>query len=109
MRLQIDWLEPARNIKQKVTTMVSHSGGGSAYHLDLRGKRAEDAMIETDKFLDNAILSGITSLEILHGTGNGILQKVVHDLLSKDKRVKKFYFAKPEQGGVGVTLVALKS
>jgi len=108
MRLQIDWLEPARKIKQKVSTMVSHSGGGSAYHLDLRGKRAEDAMIETDKFLDNAVLSGISSLEILHGTGNGILQKVVHDLLSKDKRVKKFYYAKPEQGGVGVTLVTLK-
>lgn len=109
MRLQADWLEPARNIKQKISTMVSHSGGGSAYHLDLRGRRAEDAMIETDKFLDNAILSGINSLEILHGTGNGVLQKIVHDLLSKDKRVKNYQFAKPEQGGVGVTLVNLKS
>jgi DNA mismatch repair protein MutS2 len=89
--------------------MVSHSGGGSSYHLDLRGKRAEDAMVETDKFIDNAVLSGIQSLEILHGTGNGVLQKVVHDLLAKDKRVKQFHFAKPEHGGVGVTLVDLKS
>jgi DNA mismatch repair protein MutS2 len=109
LRLQSDWLEPARKIKQKVSAMVSHSGGGSSYHLDLRGKRAEDAMVETDKFIDNAVLSGIQSLEILHGTGNGVLQKVVHDLLAKDKRVKQFHFAKPEHGGVGVTLVDLKS
>ncbi|MCD6447337.1 MAG: Smr/MutS family protein, partial [Candidatus Marinimicrobia bacterium] len=108
LRLQADWLEPAKIIKQRISTMVSHSSTGSSYHLDLRGKRAEEAMIETDKFIDNAILNGINSLEILHGTGNGILQKVIHDFLSDDQRIKQHKFAQPDQGGVGVTLVKLR-
>ncbi|MCF7832831.1 MAG: endonuclease MutS2 [Candidatus Marinimicrobia bacterium] len=109
LRLQADWFEPAKKTKQRISTMVSHSYAGSGYHLDLRGKRAEDAIIETDKFIDNAILNGINTLEILHGTGGGVLQKVVHDLLSTDKRIKNFQFAKPEHGGVGVTYVNLKT
>jgi len=108
LRLQANWLEPAKKTKQRISTMVSHSSTGSSYHLDLRGKRAEEAMIETDKFIDNAILNGISSLEILHGTGNGILQKVIHDFLSSDRRIKQHKFAKPDQGGVGVTLVKLR-
>ena len=108
LRLQADWLEPAKIIKQRISTMVSHSSTGSSYHLDLRGRRAEEAIIETDKFIDNAILNGIGSLEILHGTGNGILQKVIHDFLSGDQRIKQHKFAQPDQGGVGVTLVKLR-
>jgi DNA mismatch repair protein MutS2 len=107
-RLQADWLEPAKKTKQRISTMVSHSFSGSSYHLDLRGKRAEEALIETDKFIDNAILSGINSLEILHGTGNGILQKVVRDFLSSDRRIKEYKFAPADQGGVGVTHVKLR-
>jgi DNA mismatch repair protein MutS2 len=74
----------------------------------LRGKRAEEAIIETDKFIDNAILNGINTLEILHGTGGGVLQKVIHDFLSGDRRIKEYKFAPPDQGGVGVTFVKLR-
>ncbi|MEA2076831.1 MAG: Smr/MutS family protein [Candidatus Marinimicrobia bacterium] len=108
LRLQIGWLEPARKIKQRISTMVTHSSDGSGYHLDLRGKRAEEALAETDKFLDNAILSGISTLEILHGTGHGILQKVIHDFLSGDHRIKEYKFAPADRGGVGVTYVKLR-
>jgi len=108
LRLQANWFEPAKKIKQRISTMVSHSSTGSSYQLDLRGKRAEEAIIETDKFIDNAILNGINSLDILHGTGNGILQKVIHDFLSSDRRIKQHKFAQPDQGGVGVTLVKLR-
>ncbi|MFA6617934.1 MAG: endonuclease MutS2 [Candidatus Neomarinimicrobiota bacterium] len=109
LRLQADWLEPARKHKQRISTMVSHTSSGSSYHLDLRGKRAEAAINECDKFIDNAVLYGLSSIEILHGTGGGILQKVIHDQLSTDKRVKSYTFADPEHGGVGVTLVTLRS
>ncbi|RKY56279.1 MAG: hypothetical protein DRP93_01725 [Candidatus Neomarinimicrobiota bacterium] len=109
LRLQANWLEPEKKIKQRISTMVSHSFAGSSYHLDLRGKRAEEAVMETDKFIDNAILNGINTLEILHGTGGGILQKVIHDFLSGDRRIKEYKFAPPDQGGVGVTLVNLKN
>ena len=108
LRLRADWLEPARKTEQKVRTRVSHSPGHGGYHLDLRGKRAEAALDETDKFIDNAVLAGLHTLEILHGTGQGILQKVIHDFLSGDPRVSHFKFAPPEQGGTGVTYVSLK-
>jgi DNA mismatch repair protein MutS2 len=109
LRLLANWLEPAKKRKQKISTMYSHSHSGSSYHLDLRGKRAEAAMEECDKFIDNAVLSGLSAIEILHGTGGGVLQKVIHDQLSTDKRVKSYNFANPENGGVGVTLVTLRS
>ncbi|MDZ7820720.1 MAG: Smr/MutS family protein [Candidatus Marinimicrobia bacterium] len=64
-------------------------------------------MLETDKFIDNAVLSGLSTLEILHGTGQGILQKVIRDFLSKDPRVRSYEFAPPEQGGTGVTYAHL--
>ncbi|MBN2780769.1 MAG: endonuclease MutS2 [Candidatus Marinimicrobia bacterium] len=108
LRLQVDWLEPPRKIRQRTFTSLTYSQEGSAYRLDLRGKRAGDALAETDKFIDQAVLSGMSHLEILHGTGNGILQKIIHDLLSKDRRVADYQFAAPEQGGVGVTLVKLR-
>ncbi len=107
LRLQPGWLEPARRTKQKTHSSAIYSQHTSNYHLDLRGKRAEEALKETDKFIDNAVLSGLYTLEILHGTGQGILQKVIHDFLSKDPRVLRYDFAPPEQGGTGVTYVFL--
>ncbi len=107
LRLQPGWLEAAKAKTQKTHTSVTHSQAASNYHLDLRGKRAEEALRETDKFIDNAVLSGLSTLEILHGTGQGILQKVIRDFLSGDSRVRSYEFAPPEQGGTGVTYVHL--
>jgi len=108
LRLDIHWLAPAVKRKQQVSTSVS--GGRSAgYRLDLRGKRMEEALSETDAFLDSAVLSGLHSVEILHGKGDGILMKAVRDMLPADPRVKDFNTAPVEQGGAGITLVNLKS
>jgi DNA mismatch repair protein MutS2 len=108
-RLGADWLEAARQIEQKISTTLTRSTDETAgYLLDLRGKRAEVALEETDKFIDNAVLAGLHSIEILHGTGHGILQKVIHDFLSRDSRVREYAFAPPEQGGVGLTVVILR-
>lgn len=108
LRLKAEWLEPEQRREQRISTRVQHRIEGSAFRLDLRGKRAEEALSETDKFLDNAVISGLQMIEILHGTGQGILQKVIHDLLAKDSRVADYQFAPPEQGGVGVTYVKMR-
>ncbi|MBW6457542.1 MAG: Smr/MutS family protein, partial [FCB group bacterium] len=109
LRLQADWLERARPTEQKISaTLTRNTESFGNYRLDLRGKRAEVALEETDKFIDNAVLSGLHGIEILHGTGHGILQKVIHDFLSQDRRVREYAFAPPEQGGVGVTYVTLR-
>ena len=44
--------------------------------LDLRGYRYEDALIELDQYLDQAVLSNYEQVYIIHGKGTGALQKV---------------------------------
>jgi len=75
--------------------------------LDLRGKRAEEALSELGRFVDQAILSGRKDLEIIHGKGTGVLKKAVQDYLRGISGVKKVTFAPEDMGGEGVTLVEL--
>ncbi|MCK5519863.1 MAG: Smr/MutS family protein, partial [Candidatus Marinimicrobia bacterium] len=107
MRLDIGWLAPHRKRKQKIQTTVTSDNSFVKYRLDLRGKRMDTAISELEKFLDSAILSGLNSVEILHGKGDGILKRAVEDMLPSDPRVKKFQMAPVEQGGAGITLVDL--
>lgn len=76
--------------------------------LDLRGKRADEAMNELMHFVDEAILLGIYDLRILHGKGNGVLRNVVREYLSSVSEVKTFHDEHVERGGQGVTIVKLK-
>ena len=77
--------------------------------LDLRGMRAEEALGELDRFLDAAVLNGLSQVSILHGKGTGRLQEAVRAALGADRRVAGFAFAPLEQGGAGVTQVTLAS
>jgi len=76
--------------------------------LRLRGMRFSDAMEALGKQLDAAVLSGLHQFAVIHGKGEGILQKGVHDFLKKDPRVADFFFSRPEVGGFGRTEVILK-
>ncbi len=76
--------------------------------LDLRGMRAEDAEIMTDKFIQDAMLAGLDQVQIIHGKGTGVLRKVVHELLEKHPHVKNKNLSNWNQGGTGVTIVQLK-
>jgi DNA mismatch repair protein MutS2 len=75
--------------------------------LDLRGYRGEEAVKEVAHFIDEAVVSGLTSLEIIHGKGEGILRKLIHEYLGQRSEVKNFELAPWEQGGPGCTLVTL--
>jgi DNA mismatch repair protein MutS2 len=75
--------------------------------LDLRGRRAEEALAAVDRFLDAAVLNGLAQVSILHGKGTGRLQEAVREALGADRRVASFAFAPLEQGGTGITLVTL--
>lgn len=82
--------------------------GEASYRLDLRGWRGEEAVAEVDRFLNRAILANLSRLEIIHGKGTGILQKLVREFLAEQSQVKSFDFADFDAGGTGVTLVELK-
>lgn len=76
--------------------------------LNVVGKRREEAIDETVKFLDNAVLVGANELRIVHGKGQKILRAAVHEVLRKTKAVDKFRLGKYGEGEDGVTIVTLK-
>jgi DNA mismatch repair protein MutS2 len=74
---------------------------------DFRGWRAEEAIEEIDRRLNEAALVGMPFLRIIHGKGTGALRKAMRDYLSKHSLVKQVEPAPIEQGGEGVTIVKL--
>jgi DNA mismatch repair protein MutS2 len=76
--------------------------------LDVRGKRVEEVMPVLTQFLDDAILLGQGEVRILHGKGEGVLRKVVRDLLKRTPGVSSFADEHVDRGGDGITVVVLK-
>lgn len=76
--------------------------------LDVRGKNIEEAWIDVDKYLDEAILHGIKSVTIVHGKGTGLLRKGLWEFFRKDKRIKKYRNGEYGEGDFGVTIIELK-
>jgi DNA mismatch repair protein MutS2 len=75
------------------------------HKLDIRGRRAEEVIPILDKWIDEAILLGAKEIQVLHGTGNGVLRQVTRNYLSAVKEVKSFKDEHVERGGSGITLI----
>jgi len=76
--------------------------------LMLVGKRVDEALPLLERFLDDALLQNAGELEIVHGTGEGVLRKVVREFLAEHREVAGFHAAAIGQGGDNVTLVQLR-
>jgi DNA mismatch repair protein MutS2 len=76
--------------------------------LDLRGKKAEEALTVIAQYIDDAILLDTHEVHILHGKGDGILRTVVRDHLKNIKEVKAYTDGHPDREGAGVTIVTFK-
>ncbi|UCF98620.1 MAG: endonuclease MutS2 [Spirochaetaceae bacterium] len=78
-----------------------------AFQIDLRGLRLEDALKQVELQIDRALVSGMSEFSIVHGMGEGILQRGIHEYLKHSSHVKEYFFSTPEQGGFGRTVVRL--
>jgi DNA mismatch repair protein MutS2 len=87
---------------------AEYSTGDAVLELKLLGLRLEEAKNALRRQIENAVLSGLKSFAVIHGTGTGVLQKGIHDYLKKDPAVADYYFARPELGGFGRTEVILR-
>ena len=76
--------------------------------LDIRGMLVDDAILVVDRYIDNAVLSGLTEINIIHGKGTGALRAGIQDYLRTNKRVKSFRLGNYGEGDAGVTVVTLK-
>lgn len=77
--------------------------------LNLIGKRALDAQIELEKYLDNCVVAKIPICRIIHGHGSGALRKMVHEVLRRNKHIASFELAQVNEGGTGATVVKFKT
>jgi DNA mismatch repair protein MutS2 len=78
-----------------------------AASVDLRGLRAEEALEQLDKYLDDATLAGLTQVTVIHGKGTGALRQAVHDHLAQHLEVESFRLGRESEGGSGATIVTL--
>ena len=76
--------------------------------IDLRGMMVEEASYELDKYLDNAVLTGIGQVYVIHGKGTGALRSGIQDFLRGHHHVKSFRLGQHGEGDLGVTVVELK-
>ncbi len=78
-----------------------------SFNLDIRGKRAEEAIPALDSLMDDAIMLGYPELRIVHGKGDGILRTLVRNHLKSYKQVNRFEDEHADRGGHGVTIVKM--
>jgi DNA mismatch repair protein MutS2 len=114
MKLSVhkDQLIKTKSVKDKKVYGRSETFLEKAKHIspeiDLRGKYADDALIELDKYLEDANLVGLDWVRIIHGKGTGALRSAVRSYLKGHRYVKDFRDGMREEGGYGVTVINLK-
>lgn len=76
--------------------------------INLLGKTVDEAVAELDKYLDDALLSHLSTVRVVHGKGTGALRKGIHEYLRRQKHVRSYHLAEYGEGDAGVTIVELK-
>ncbi|MBN3490480.1 endonuclease MutS2 [Acholeplasma equirhinis] len=94
------------NKPKKVAVVNTPSKKGS-YELDLRGVRFEDVKHLMDKAIDDALLSNIPSIRVIHGFGTGAVRKAVYDYIKQSSYIKSHRYGGEGEGLNGVTIISL--
>ncbi|KOS64828.1 endonuclease MutS2 [Lysinibacillus agricola] len=103
----LEYIKPEKEPVQRIAG-VKNRTSQVKLELDLRGERYEDAILRTEKYIDDALLANYGRVSIIHGVGTGALRQGIQTYLKKHKRVKSFRFGEAGEGGLGVTVVELK-
>ena len=100
---------PSTEVKKtrKVTGMMSRANRQVSGEIDIRGMASDEAILELDKYIDNALVSGLETIRIIHGKGTGVLRQSVQAHLRSHKAVKSFRLGTFGEGENGVTIAEL--
>lgn len=97
-----------KEIRKSHGTDLTESFSTFKTEIDLRGMRGDEAIYEIEKYLDRAVMLGLSTLKIIHGKGDGILRKLIREYLKKYASVSRIEDEHPDRGGDGITFVYLK-
>ena len=97
--------KPAGSVKKRVSSNMTRRGG---MELDIRGKMGDEGVLEVERFIDGAIMAGLSQIVIIHGKGTGALRAAVQQALKRNPAVKSFRAGEYGEGEAGVTVVELK-
>ncbi|UEL46141.1 endonuclease MutS2 [Terrisporobacter hibernicus] len=106
--LQIAQKEKKSIVTKSTRKIISSKSGSVKSEVDLRGMNLEEAIVEVDKYLDDACVAGLEIVTIIHGVGTGVLKKGLQDVLKKNKHVKSQRPGQYGEGGMGVTIVEIR-
>lgn len=106
--LQIAQKEKKSIVTKSTRRIISSKSGSVKSEVDLRGMNLEEAIVEVDKYLDDACVAGLEIVTIIHGVGTGVLKKGLQDVLKKNKHVKSQRPGQYGEGGMGVTIVEIR-
>jgi DNA mismatch repair protein MutS2 len=76
--------------------------------VDVRGMTTDEAIPYVDRAIDDALLTGMTQVRIIHGKGTGALRAGLHAYLKTHRNVASFALANEAVGGAGVTIVTVR-
>lgn len=85
----------------------SFSSSKPVFSLDVRGNTLQESLNVLQKQIDNALMHNMLQFSVIHGKGDGILQRGIHEYLRELKVIDHFEFARPEDGGYGKTFIYL--
>lgn len=90
------------------SSTIDRATRNASMEINLLGLTVEEAIHEADKFIDNGIMSGQSTLYLIHGKGTGALRKALHEHLRRHPNVRSFRLGVYGEGESGVTVVELK-
>lgn len=105
---QEDTVTAGGKTEQVSTFRVQRASASFKPELDIRGYMADDGWFAVDKYIDEAIMSGVNTIRIIHGKGTGALRNALHNFMRNDKRISSFRLGAYGEGDAGVTVVELK-
>ncbi|HSP21101.1 MAG TPA: endonuclease MutS2 [Planococcus sp. (in: firmicutes)] len=104
----LSYTKPEKQKETRTMTTLQNRDSHVKLELDLRGERYEDALMQVEKYIDDALLSNYHQVSIIHGKGTGALRQGVQQYLKKHPRIKGYRFGEASEGGSGVTIAELK-
>lgn len=116
MKITVKLEDVERIQSEGVKTKATRKSGGSTRsnlaksssirsEIDLRGKTVEEGLAFVDKYLDDAFLSSLGRVQLIHGKGTGALGDAIQQYLASHPHVQGFRYGAPNEGGHGVTVV----